>query len=1326
MSRNVPLVLIAGLAVACAPQVKAPDAKIAVSGGSTSVLVGALVQLDGSQSSDPQKLALAFHWSLRQSPAGSVAQLDATEVISPAFYADKAGDYVVALVVSDGVLSSPMQMLRITASTTGGLSPCGSNVPQVSAITFTQGSSVEATDFPVTEPDAGAPDAGEPVADAGALDAGSADAGSSDAGAIDAGPADAGPADAGAPDAGGPLFSEAATIQLVASVVDVDTDPTQCTPAEPAIFTYKWSLQVPPGSAASLSSTTASSPTFVPDLPGSYTAAVEVTDLNGHTGPMQSSVLTVSNCGEHVPVVTFTQASAQATANGHTLGTAAPQLDTPITLTATAVSADNGTDPITHVNCDPSMAILDPVTVSWAFVSVPFASQAQLLVPAVTQTGGSAAEPLVSSAVFYPDQPGNYVIRLGGSAANGKTASPTVITVSVGGCGGNHPPVATNLAGFDANSGAQLPLGPNAVQLASTGQTVQLKVAVSDADNANCMPLQTFSWNWSIVTLPGASHASLNDPTAATPGITLDAAGTYTFRVVVTDSTGLSSVPVTGSITASASSTACGNRPPAITVQLPNGVNIAWNQIVQVQTDNALLGAGQNPACTGSCVKLFSTNDADNACVSGLSLSFAWSFLSLPPGSHAAFFNSNVQNPSFFPDVANADYVLQLTATDNRGLSATASARLHVPQTGANPPAVVFNGGLVSAPLSFNAAGASGAPTITGAQVGVPVGLNLNGCLGGQTPQLTDADDSGSTCQGSLGPQTFTYAWMLTSAPSGSSAQVLNPTTATPSIVPDVSGNYVLQLVVTDSTGLSSAPASVTVIAGCGANVKPVLGAITASPSGTAIVGVGEQLSVTVTNVDSSNFYTQNNTRLCQSAEAFTYAWSFTSLPPGSTATFDAPTAQSPTFVPDVPSGTWGIQVTVTDSQGRSTSSTSSISTAVCGAQSPRITNVIASATLNTYGGAISGSNPSVTYNSTGNPIAGTALFQVGSTVTLVATATSPDNSCGASRTLTYSWSLSGLPPGSGANLVTSGAAASITPDVPSPSASTLDYAPVLTVTDNTGRSTSAVFPFAVSNCGTFTPTVNNNIISLNGVSTIGQAMTFTVAGPSTNITDGNVTACFPAAFRVPAAWSYQWDLVRQPSGSSAVLQGGQSTTASVIPDAAGRYDVSLVVTDATGATSTVTPAVAPSPGVVEVNVGACGTVGPTVLIGAADCGLAGTNAICEGPTNAPGTGLSPYACGSGNPCLTSAASANVNSDEWVIGSLTAPANNACLSTDTWATMSYQWQLVSAPIGSMATLSHATAAGAGFKADVSGTYVVSLTVTNELGKTGTASITLTR
>jgi len=83
-------------------------------GTNESVLKGATVQLDGSNSSDPDGHAIVYQWSINSKPKGSSAVLSDSTSVNPTFIADLEGEYIVNLIVSDGDLDSEIDAITIT------------------------------------------------------------------------------------------------------------------------------------------------------------------------------------------------------------------------------------------------------------------------------------------------------------------------------------------------------------------------------------------------------------------------------------------------------------------------------------------------------------------------------------------------------------------------------------------------------------------------------------------------------------------------------------------------------------------------------------------------------------------------------------------------------------------------------------------------------------------------------------------------------------------------------------------------------------------------------------------------------------------------------------------------------------------------------------------------------------------------------------------------------------------------------------------------------------------------------------------------------------
>jgi hypothetical protein len=91
-------------------------APVASAGADQSVLVSAVVTLDGSKSSDANSDPLTYAWTLSTKPAGSAATLSSASAAKPTFTADMAGTYAATLTVNDGKLTSNPATVSVTSS----------------------------------------------------------------------------------------------------------------------------------------------------------------------------------------------------------------------------------------------------------------------------------------------------------------------------------------------------------------------------------------------------------------------------------------------------------------------------------------------------------------------------------------------------------------------------------------------------------------------------------------------------------------------------------------------------------------------------------------------------------------------------------------------------------------------------------------------------------------------------------------------------------------------------------------------------------------------------------------------------------------------------------------------------------------------------------------------------------------------------------------------------------------------------------------------------------------------------------------------------------
>ena len=240
------------------------------------------------------------------------------------------------------------------------------------------------------------------------------------------------------------------------------------------------------------------------------------------------------------------------------------------------------------------------LTYQWAFVTVPTGSTAKL------------SSPTIVMPTFVADLAGAYVVRL---LVNDGKVNSTPATVMITTTPGNTAPVAN--------------AGPD--QSVQVGTMVTLNG--SGSTDADRNPL---TYDWSLISTPSGSAATLSNPTAAKPAFVADKAGQYVVQLIVNDGT-VNSTPDTVTIAA-----AMGNTAPV--------ANAGPDQTVAINTTVILDGSA--------------SHDVDRN-----ALTYQWALTTKPTGSAATLGNSTTAMPNFVADVAG-QYVGQLIVNDGMVSSA--------------------------------------------------------------------------------------------------------------------------------------------------------------------------------------------------------------------------------------------------------------------------------------------------------------------------------------------------------------------------------------------------------------------------------------------------------------------------------------------------------------------------------------------------------------------------------------------------------------------------------------------------------------------------------
>jgi len=618
------------------------------------------------------------------------------------------------------------------------------------------------------------------------------------------------------------------------------------------ILTYRWSLSsVPAGSSAKLLITNTMMPTFVADLAGTYVVTLIVND-----GKMDSSpaIMTITAAVTNLPP------TANAGVNQNIVTGTTATLD---------ASASN----------DPNR---DSLTYNWQLISRPAGSTAALI-------KATDVKP-----TFVADKAGTYVAQL--QVSDGKVQSE-LSYVTVNAQTTNSAPVAA--------------VGPN--QYVVVGSTVTLDGTASSDANRDAL-----TYLWSIASSPQGSSARLTGATTAKPTLVPDQPGSYVISLRVNDG------------------------------QLDS--DVAFSSIYASTANVApVASAGNNQnVLTGTTVTLDASASSD---ANRDLLTYSWTFVSKPASSNAKLSDSMSAKPTFLADVGGS-YVASLIVSDGKlnsttayttvtaananlaptakpgnsqfvvtgaqvtldgstssdpnrnpltyswstvskptGSSATLAndttpqPRFTADQSGLYVFSLIVNNGVLPSPaayVSVNAAATIQAPVaIAGANLNVtsfdPITLDGSGSFDANNAQLS-------------------YQWTLVSRPASSTAAaLLFPSTVNPKFKPDVSGTYVISLVVSNGR-ISSTPAVITVTASSG-NLPP-----TANAGADLSVAMGASVSLDGTRSSDPN------------GDRLTYSWALAYKPTASTTTLLGTTGSKTVFVADVV-GVYVFSLIVNDGQ---------------------------------------------------------------------------------------------------------------------------------------------------------------------------------------------------------------------------------------------------------------------------------------------------------------------------------------------------------------------------------------------------------------------------
>lgn len=432
---------------------------------------------------------------------------------------------------------------------------------------------------------------------------------------------------------------------------------------------------------------------------------------------------------------------------------------------------------------------------------------------------------------------------------------------------------------------------------------------------------RTLTYRWTLLEVPSGSAATLSSAGAAQPTFLVDRPGRYVARLVVND-----------------------------------GATDSTPDTVTITTENTAPVANAGPDQTLPVTRTVTLDGSRSSDIDGEALAFRWRAAATPAGSNAQLSDPTIVNPTFVIDRPGS-YTFELVVSDGRAASPPDSVTISTVNSGPVANAGPDQATVLDATVALNGSGshdvdgdalrfawsfiskpAGSAATLSDpAAVAPTFVVDVRGNywlrLSVNDGQLTSEPDVVVVSTGNTAPvahagydqrvevggtaalngsastdvdgDILSYSWSFTSVPAGSAATLINPSAVAPTFVPDVTGRYVLQLVVHDGRTLSQ-PDTVAVST---ENTPPVADA---GPDQAVVAGQAVLLEGTA-SFDADG-------------DAISYRWAITSQPAGSTATLLGETTDLPTLIVDR-AGTYVVQLIVADDSLESVPDTVTIST---------------------------------------------------------------------------------------------------------------------------------------------------------------------------------------------------------------------------------------------------------------------------------------------------------------------------------------------------------------------------------------------------------------